>query len=94
MLDVVRNPEWKSIVVKVIAIQLMLAVIMYLFLNHQVGQIHHAKDKILGFLPCSTITYVQNMSFVIMYEENRITARFYRSILFTAFLISSSVKCV
>lgn len=42
MLDVVRNPEWKSIVVKVIAIQLMLAVIMYLFLNHQVGQIHHA----------------------------------------------------
>ncbi|GIP26343.1 two-component sensor histidine kinase [Paenibacillus sp. J23TS9] len=42
MLDVVRNPEWKSIVVKVIAIHLMLAVIMYLFLNHQVGQIHHA----------------------------------------------------
>ncbi|MHA7582909.1 HAMP domain-containing sensor histidine kinase [Paenibacillus vandeheii] len=42
MFEVVRNPEWKSIVVKVIALQLMLAILMFLFMSHQVNQINKA----------------------------------------------------
>lgn len=40
MLDVIRNPEWKSVAVKFIALQLLLGMLMFFFMNHQVGRVN------------------------------------------------------
>ncbi|GAA0391626.1 HAMP domain-containing sensor histidine kinase [Paenibacillus motobuensis] len=40
MLEVVRNPEWKSIIVKAIVLQFILAILMFFFVNHHVNQIN------------------------------------------------------
>lgn len=37
-----RNPEWKSITVKAIVLQVMLAVIMFFYMSYQVSQINKA----------------------------------------------------
>ncbi|OKP70354.1 hypothetical protein A3842_24635 [Paenibacillus sp. P3E] len=42
MNEFVRNPEWKSITVKAIVLQVMLAVLMFFFMNYQVSQINKA----------------------------------------------------
>lgn len=42
MIEVLRNPEWKSIAVKVIVLQVMLAVLMFVFMSHQVSHINEA----------------------------------------------------
>ncbi|MEK5395498.1 HAMP domain-containing sensor histidine kinase [Paenibacillus sp. FSL K6-2859] len=54
MNEFVRNPEWKSIVVKVIIMQVMLAVLMFFFMSHQVDQINKAvvnqNAALIGFV--------------------------------------------
>lgn len=42
MNEFVRNPEWKSITVKAIVLQVMLAVIMFFYMSYQVSQINKA----------------------------------------------------
>ena len=42
MLDVLRNPEWKSVVVKVIALQVICVVTIFFFMSYQMGQINKA----------------------------------------------------
>ncbi|MEY8746003.1 HAMP domain-containing sensor histidine kinase [Paenibacillus tundrae] len=42
MPDVLRNPEWKSVVVKVIALQVICVVMMFFFMSFQMGQINKA----------------------------------------------------
>ncbi|SFF48779.1 HAMP domain-containing protein [Paenibacillus algorifonticola] len=40
MIEVIRNPEWKSIAVKALALQLLLSLFMFFFINSQVGSIN------------------------------------------------------
>jgi signal transduction histidine kinase len=40
MLEVIRNPEWKSAAVKLVALQLLLSILMFFFMNNQVGRIN------------------------------------------------------
>ncbi|RPK31398.1 HAMP domain-containing sensor histidine kinase [Paenibacillus xylanexedens] len=42
MIEFVRNPEWKSVTVKVIVVQVMLAVLMFFFMSYQVSLINKA----------------------------------------------------
>ncbi|MGQ3480141.1 ATP-binding protein [Paenibacillus sp. TY11] len=42
MNEFVRNPEWKSITVKAIVLQVMLAVIIFFYMSYQVSQINKA----------------------------------------------------
>lgn len=42
MIEVVRNPEWKSIAGKVIVLQVLLAVLVFVFMSQQVGHINKA----------------------------------------------------
>lgn len=40
MLEAVSNPEWKSAAVKFIALQLLLSILMFFYMNHQMGSIN------------------------------------------------------
>ncbi len=42
MINVVRNPEWKSIAGKVIVLQVLLAALVFVFIDYQVGRINEA----------------------------------------------------
>ncbi|OMF94779.1 HAMP domain-containing sensor histidine kinase [Paenibacillus sp. FSL R7-0337] len=42
MIELFRNPEWKSIAVKVIVLQVLFAVFMFFFMSDQVNHIHKA----------------------------------------------------
>ncbi|MEO3944677.1 HAMP domain-containing sensor histidine kinase [Gorillibacterium sp. CAU 1737] len=42
MFDFVRNPEWKSVAVKVVALQLLLAVSLFFYMNHQMETVNKA----------------------------------------------------
>ncbi|GAC42809.1 hypothetical protein [Paenibacillus popilliae] len=42
MIEIFRNPEWKSIVIKVIVLQVLLAVLVFVFMSQQVGHINKA----------------------------------------------------
>ncbi|RJG21355.1 sensor histidine kinase KdpD [Paenibacillus thiaminolyticus] len=42
MIEIVRNPEWKSIAGKFIVLQVLLAVLMFVFMSQQVGHINKA----------------------------------------------------
>lgn len=42
MIEVVRNPEWKSVVGKAIGLQVVFAVLMFMFMSQQVGRINEA----------------------------------------------------
>lgn len=40
MIEVLRNPEWKSIAIKVLALQVLLSFMMFLYMQHQVDSIN------------------------------------------------------
>ncbi|WP_159081846.1 hypothetical protein [Paenibacillus sp. CAA11] len=40
MIEVVRNPEWKSLAVKIIGLQVVLSVIMLFYMSHQVSHLN------------------------------------------------------
>ncbi|KQN97167.1 HAMP domain-containing sensor histidine kinase [Paenibacillus sp. Leaf72] len=40
MIEVLRNPEWKSIAVKVLALQVLLSLLMFFYMHHQVESIN------------------------------------------------------
>ncbi|WP_336757831.1 hypothetical protein [Paenibacillus sp. USHLN196] len=40
MFEVMRNPEWKSIAIKVLALQVLLSFVMFFYMQHQVGSIN------------------------------------------------------
>ncbi|MEK3914294.1 HAMP domain-containing sensor histidine kinase [Paenibacillus sp. FSL H7-0331] len=40
MIEVIRNPEWKSIAAKALALQLLLSLFMFFFISSQVGSIN------------------------------------------------------
>ncbi|MBT2286759.1 HAMP domain-containing histidine kinase [Paenibacillus polymyxa] len=42
MMHVIRNPEWKSITVKVIIVQILLSLLMFMYISTQVGRINLA----------------------------------------------------
>lgn len=40
MLDVIRNPEWKSVAVKMVVLQLLLSMLMFFFMHYQIDRMN------------------------------------------------------